>query len=320
MNLFLLKAADNLSVVDEKQITEQADSAKAALADMADLLAKDPNAFLTQLGEHALNFGTKLLAAIVIYIIGAWLIKRVKNLMKKFFAKRNSDKTLTSFITSLVTITLTVILIIVTIGTLGINTTSLAALLAAGGMAIGMALSGTAQNFAGGLMILLFRPFKIGDYIKAQGYEGYVVEVSIVNTKIRTYANSIIILPNGALFNGNIDNFTDKPVHRCQWSVCVSYGSDVQQVREIVLGIIKSDPRVIDSTVPGAADPSVNLEALNDSSVGLVARCWVNTGDYWSVFYSIYEKIYTELPQKGISFPFPQMDVHIDNTNPSLPA
>ncbi len=306
-----LKIAGDISVVDEQEIANHADSAKVAMQNMAELLAKDPNAFLTQLTQMAINFGMKLLAAIAIYIVGAWLIKKVKLLLRKFFERKKSDKTLTSFVTSLVTISLTVILIILTIGTLGINTTSLAAILAAGGMAIGMALSGTAQNFAGGLMILLFRPFKIGDYIKAQGYEGYVTEVSIVNTKIRTYANSIIILPNGALSNGNIDNFTDKPVHRCQWDVCVAYGSDARQVREVVMQILKSDERILDSSVPGASDPSFTLEKLNDSSVGFAARAWVNTPDYWPVLYSINEKIYTELPKNGISFPFPQMDVHL---------
>ncbi len=313
MSFLPLFAADNLSVVDEEQLAAQADSAKVAMQNMAELLTEDPNAFLTQLSQKAMDFGLKLLAAIVIYIIGAWLIKKLKQLIRKFFERRHSDKTLSSFVTSLVTITMTVLLILATIGTLGVNTTSFAAILAAGGMAIGMALSGTAQNFAGGLMILLFRPFKIGDYIKAQGYEGYVTEVSIVNTKIRTYANSIIILPNGALFNGNIDNFSDKPVHRCQWIVSVAYGSDPKKVRQVLLDIIKTDPRIVDSSVPGAADPSVNIETLGESSVDFALRAWVYVKDYWPVLYSIQEKIYVGLPENGIEFPFPQMDVHIDS-------
>ncbi len=317
MSFLPLFAADNLHVVNEEQLAAQADSAKVAMQNMAELLTKDPNAFLTQLGQKAIDFGLKLLAAIVIYLIGAWLIKKLKTLVGKFFERRHSDKTLSSFVTSLVTITMTALLIIATIGTLGVNTTSFAAILAAGGMAIGMALSGTAQNFAGGLMILLFRPFKIGDYIKAQGYEGYVTEVSIVNTKIRTYANSIIILPNGALFNGNIDNFSDKPVHRCQWIISVAYGSDPQKVRQVLLDIIRTEPRIVDSSAPGASDPSVNIEKLGESSVDFALKAWVNVKDYWPVLYSIQEKIYVGLPENGIEFPFPQMDVHIDSQKPS---
>lgn len=288
-----------------------ADSVKVMIKGVAEEIAKDPNKFLTQLLQQAIDFGLKLLAAIVIYAVGAWLIKKVKNVLTKFFEKKGTESTLSSFITSAATITLTVLLLIITIGTLGVNTTSFAAILAAGGMAIGMALSGTVQNFAGGLMILLFKPFKVGDYIKAQGYEGFVVEVTIVSTKIRTFANSLIVIPNGALSNGNIDNFSHKPVHRCQWNVGVSYGSDAAHVKKVILDILRSDERIIDSSTPGAADPVVHLNKMNDSSVEFVVWAWVNTGDYWPVTFSINERIYTELPKNGIQFPFPQIDVHM---------
>ncbi len=305
MNLLYVLAAP------EQEIVNEADSTMVLLKTAAEEFTKDPSGFISQLIQHALDFGLKLIAAVVIYSIGAWLIKKVKRLLRKFFERKGTEQTLSSFVVSLVSITLTVLLLIITIGTLGINTTSFAAILAAGGMAIGMALSGTVQNFAGGLMILIFKPFKVDDYIKAQGYEGFVTEVSIVSTKIRTYAGSIIILPNGALFNGNIDNFSEKPIHRCSWDFSVAYGSDAEKVREVVLGIIKSDTRVIGSETEGAADPSVCLDKMSDSSVDFVAYGWTSIENYWPVIRSVTEKIYTELPKNGIQFPFPQLDVHM---------
>ena len=299
----------------EQQVVNPADSALVALKGAARELAQDPSGFVTGLWQQAINFGLKLLAAIAIYVIGAWLIKRIRRILLRFFERKGSEPTLSSFVTSLVTIMLTVLLIIATIGALGINTTSFAAILAAGGMAIGMALSGTVQNFAGGLMILLFKPFKVGDYIKAQGYEGFVTEVSIVSTKIRTYANSIIVLPNGALFNGNIDNFSEKRIHRISWTVSTAYGTDPSKVREVILGLLSEDERIIGAETPGAADPSVKVDKLNDSSVDFVVYAWVNTGDFWPVTYDINEKIYTELPKNGISFPFPQLDIHMVNSS-----
>ena len=187
------------TTVDPNTVINVNDSIKAATTNLISQVKEDPNTFLQDLLQSAIDFGLKLLAAIAIYIVGAWLIKKVKVWMGKVFVKRNTEATLSTFITSLVSITLTVLLIIVTIGTLGINTTSLAALLAAGGMAIGMALSGTVSNFAGGLMILIFKPFKAGDFISAQGFSGTVKEVSIVNTKMVTPDNREIVIPNGAL-------------------------------------------------------------------------------------------------------------------------
>jgi small conductance mechanosensitive channel len=174
------------TTVDPNVVINVNDSIKAATSNLIQQVKEDPNTFMHDLLQSAIDFGLKLLAAIAIYVIGAWLIKRVKIWLGKVFAKRKTEATLSTFITSLVSITLTVLLIVITIGTLGINTTSLAALLAAGGMAIGMALSGTVSNFAGGLMILVFKPFKAGDFISAQGFSGTVKEVSIVNTKIIT--------------------------------------------------------------------------------------------------------------------------------------
>ena len=292
-----------------------ADSAKVALSHLAETLANDPNQFANSLLHKGLDFGVKVLAAIVIYTVGAWLIKKVGRILRKIFERRGTDKMIVTFVTSLVSIALTVLLVIITVGTLGVDTTSLAALLAAGGMAIGMALSGTVQNFAGGIMLLVFKPFKAGDYIKALGYEGFVTEVNMVSTKIRTYANSIIILPNGALSGGTIDNFSHKPYHRESWLVDVAYGSDAAKVKQVLLDIMKSEPRILDSTKAEVADPVVHVNALKDSSVEFIAYGWVAVEDYWPVLYKINHEIYTRLPENGIQFPFPQLDVHLDRGN-----
>lgn len=288
-----------------------ADTARVAIENIAKEIASDPNQFIQDLLHDAIAFGLKVLAAIAIYAAGAWLIKRVKKILHRIFERKHTEKTLSSFVTSLVTITLTVLLIIVTIGTLGINTTSIAALLAAGGMAIGMALSGTVQNFAGGIMILMFKPFKAGDYIEASGFSGIVTEVNIVSTKLRTFDNKTIILPNGALSNGNIKNYFERKVNRLEWLVDVDYSSDNATVKEVLMSLLKSDPRVLNDSTEGAANPFVALNALKDSSVEYVMKGWVKTDDYWNVMYDMNEAIFTELPKHGISFPFPQMDVHL---------
>lgn len=301
----------NISPVDS--LPNVPDSAKVMLQNIAQTIASDPDKFLQDLLRDAISFGLKVVAAFLVYIIGAWLIKRVKGVLRRIFEKRNTEKTIASFINSLVTISLTVLLVIITVGTLGVNTTSLAAVLAAGGMAIGMALSGTVQNFAGGIMILMFKPFKAGDYIEALGYSGKVAEVNIVSTKLRTFDNRTIILPNGSLSNGNINNYFEHSVNRLEWLVSVEYATDNEKAKEVMMGILKSDPRILDSSTDGAADPFVALNALKDSSVEYTMKAWVKVEDYWDVKYSINETIFTELPKNGIYFPFPQLDVHVKN-------
>ena len=289
-----------------------ADSAKVMLRRAAEEFYNDPSGFLSSAMDDLMHFGLKFLAAVLLYIIGAWLIKKVKKIMAHAFEKRGTEKALSTFIMSLVTITLTVLLIILVVGTLGINTTSLAALLAAGGMAIGMALSGTVQNFAGGIMILIFKPFRSGDYIIAQGHEGYVEDVNIVNTRLRTFAHSTIVLPNGSLFNGTIENFSRKPYHRNTWEIGIPYGTRYEDAERIILDVLGNDDRILDSTIPGLADPSVHIKQLGASSVDLVVWAWVETKDYWPVQFKIMKELYDALPKGGVPFPFPQLDVHLD--------
>ena len=176
-----------------------------------------------------------------------------------------------------------------------------------------MALSGTVQNFAGGIMILIFRPFKTGDYIEALGYFGKVSEVNIVSTKLRTFDNKTIILPNGALSNGNIQNYFEHEVNRLEWLVTLEYGVDNAKAKESMMEILKNDPRILDASTPGADNPFVGLNAMKDSYVEYTMKAWVKASDYWDVKYDVNEKIYTALPEKGLNFAFPQLDVHIRN-------
>ena len=271
-----------------------------------------PQDLLAMFGEQALHFGLKVLAAIALYIVGGWIIGLVKKALKKSFAKKKTEATVATFSESLVTIALWILLIIAVVGTLGVNTTSLAALLAAGGMAIGMALSGTVQNFAGGIMLLVFRPFKVGDFIETQGFAGKVTEVTIVNTKLLTTDNRVIILPNGTLSNGNINNVTGRHLRRVDIPVSVAYGAKADAVKNALLELVKANPLFLDSKTHGAQDPFVGLAELADSSVNFVVRAWVNGKDYWDARFQLQEAIYTELPGKyGIEFPFPQLDIHV---------
>ena len=270
-----------------------------------------PKELVEEMVTSFIKFGIKVLVALVIYFIGAWLIRKFKRVIAKAFTKRRADATLTSFIQSLVTAVLWIILIMVMISTLGINTTSLAALLAAGGMAIGMAMSGTVQNFAGGLILLAFKPFKAGDYIEAQGHAGVVQAINIVSTKILTVDNREIIIPNGVLSNGNINNYSARSLRRVDLKIGLPYGCDANEVRTALMDIVRKDERILDNETPGAQDPSVVISALNDSSVEFYLRVWVKSPDYKPVTYWLNETIYTELPKRGIEFPFPQLDIHL---------
>lgn len=304
------------------------DSIRAVTENIIKQATTDPESFWHGVLDSAIHFGLKVLVAFVIYLIGAWLIKRVKRLLVRVFERRHTERTLATFISSLVSITLTVLLVLATIGTLGVDTTSFAALLTAGGMAIGMALSGTVQNFAGGIMLLIFRPFKAGDFVTASGVSGTVMEVTIVSTKVLTPDNRVVVLPNGALFSSNIENVSAQPLRRVNWTVSVEYGSDAEKCMEVILEIVRSDKRILTSAdqrpktnsrsavntdglpIP---DPFVALASLNENDISFVVRAWVHKEDYWDVFYDLNLRFYTELPQRGFNFAFPHMDVNITN-------
>jgi len=292
----------------------------------------DPQGFWQLVGDTMLQFGLKVAASLLLFIIGWWLIGLVKSALRRVFTRRKVEPTLASFIGSFVSISLTVLLVVISIGTLGVNTTSLAALLAAGGMAIGMALSGTVQNFAGGLMLLAFKPFKAGDMIEAQGVLGKVVEVNITATKVLTPDNRVVILPNGALSNGTINNFNGRPLRRVEWLVSVSYGVDAAACKKAILTILQEEKRVLKADtnmkdlykelkisnyqlsmvnyrMDAIPAPFVALKSLNESDITFVVRAWVRADDYWDVFFSLQERFYTELPPQGFTFAYPHVEI-----------
>ena len=269
------------------------------------------NELLQNTLSAVVKFGLKVLLALLIYIVGAWLIRKTKALIAKAFEKKKSDSTLSSFILSLVTALLWIVLILAMVGTLGINTTSIAARLAAGGMAIGMAMSGTVQNFAGGIILLAFKPFKVDDYVKIQGFFGRISEITINHTKLITTDNREIIIPNGTIATDTIDNYSSRTPQRLSIKFNVPYGTDFDQVKDILLEMVKQQPKILTKDNPGAKNPKVYLNELNDSSIEIKLRVWIDGKDYKKMTYWLNENIYKELPKHGISFPFPQLDVHV---------
>lgn len=290
-----------LPVVDEQKLIQTTDSLRTVTEEFVNVLKTDPHTAVTQLVHSAIEFGLKVVAAIIIYVIGLWLIKRVKKMMNRNFERKHTDKTIASFTNSLVSVVLTILVITLCIGTLGVNTTSLAALLAAGGMAIGMALSGTLQNFAGGIMLLIFKPFKVGDFIEAQGYSGTVSEVNMVSTKLISTDNRVIIIPNGALSSGNINNYSEKETRRVDFKIPMAHGTDADKFIEKVNSIIAADARVFDSFVA--------VNDLNTSGVEFVIKLWVKSPDYWPVYHDFYKALYTELNKENFSFAANRLDI-----------
>ena len=281
---------------------------QAEIAAVAQKIATTPaNELISEFIDKAVAFGLKVFAALFIYTLGVWIIRKIKKIIRSIFERKQTDAAIASFAMSITSIALTVILIIITVGTLGIDTTSIAALLAGGGMAIGMALNGTVQNFARGIMILIFKPFKSGDFIETQGFSGTVSEVTITSTKLSTVDNRVIVIPNGLLSNGIINNYSDRTIRRVEITVDVEYGSSSEKVISILQSLIKDDTRILKEP----AEPFIRLSALKDSSIQFTIRLWVNASDYWGVYFDTIEKIYNELPKNGINFPFPQLDVNI---------
>ena len=264
--------------------------------------------FLQQLIDWGVNAGGRIIGAIIIFVVGRFLISLLRKMLARLLAKRHVDASIQSFVKSLVNILLTILLIIAVIGKLGVETTSFAALLASAGVAIGMALSGNLQNFAGGLIVLLFRPFKVGDWIESQGVSGTVKEIQIFHTILTTGDNKVIYIPNGAMSSGVVTNYNTQTTRRVEWIVGVDYGEDYDKVQQIVTDILAADKRILKDPAPFIA-----LHALDASSVNVVARVWVNSADYWGVYFDINKAIYATFNEKGINFPFPQLTVHQGN-------
>ncbi len=261
--------------------------------------------FMQQLIDWGVGAGGRIIGAAIIFVVGRFLISFIKKLVSKLLVKRNIDASIQSFVKSLVNILLTILLIIAVIGKLGVETTSFAALLASAGVAIGMALSGNLQNFAGGLIVLLFRPFKVGDWIESQGVSGTVREIQIFHTIFTTSDNKVIYIPNGALSSGTVTNYSREDTRRVEWIIGVEYGENYDKVESTVRRVLAADSRVLDTP-----EPFVALHALDASSVNVVIRVWVKSSDYWGVYFDMNKTIYTVFNEEGIGFPFPQLTVH----------
>ena len=299
---------ENDTITEQVTETISNDSTVQAMAETVQMLRETPvNVWLPQLvKDYLVPLGIKILVSIFILIIGRWVIKLVKNRMANGLMRKHADPTLHSFFSNLISVVLNFILIIIIISILGVNTSSLVALLASAGLAIGMALSGTLQNFAGGVIIILFRPFKVGDFISAQGQEGVVKEIQIFNTIILTTDNKVIHIPNGILSTGVMTIFTKEDTRRVDWTFSISYGDDYDKAKSVLLRLCKEDQRILKDPLP-----FVEIVNLNTSSVDLRVRVWVKSADYWPVFFSMNERVYKTLPEEGLHFPFPQMDVHV---------
>ena len=323
---------------------------------------------ISSLTTTGVSLALHILAAVVVFIIGRYIIIKTHNLLRNIMLGRNVDPSLTTFLLSLYKITFFFILAIIVISILGIETSSFIALFASAGIALGMALSGTLQNFAGGVLILLLKPYRVGDYIEYETYKGIVKEIQIFNTIISTYNNESIIIPNGGLSTGTINNYSREKARRLEWRVGISYGDSVDVAREVIIAIISKNELLLKpgtendykTVVEHSADdnqqettddswlarwlrrnkqlkakaeqwreekkheiedkfykidytPSVSVESLDDSAVTLVVRAWCAHENYWPAFYQVNEAIYKQLPENGVHFPFPQVDVHLDS-------
>ncbi len=262
---------------------------------------------ISNLISSLISFGIKVGVAILVALVGKFIIQRIFKFVKKALTRRNTEPSLVTFILSFIKISLYFILIVIVIGILGVQTSSFIAIFASAGVAVGMALSGTLQNFAGGVLILLLKPYKVGDFIEAQGYTGTVKEIQIFNTIITTPDNKSIIIPNGGLSTDTINNYSKENYRRVDWVIGVAYGTDFDVAKKVILDILKSDNRVLRTP----AEPFVAINELADSSVNLTVRAWALSSDYWDIYFEMNQRFYAQLPKNGIEFPFPQVDVHM---------
>ncbi len=261
---------------------------------------------ITEATNLIYEYGPKLIGAIIVWIIGSMVINSLSKALNKLMDKRDMDDSLKPFLRSLVNILLKVLLGISVLGMLGVQMTSFIAILGAVGLAVGMALSGTLQNFAGGVIILLFKPFKVGDFIDAQGFKGSVKEIQIFNTILTDLDNKTIIIPNGGLSTNSMVNYSTEPIRRVDISVGIAYGESVEKSREVLNKLARNDKRVLTDPLP-----FIGVSELADSSVNLTFRIWVKADDYWDVFFDMNENVYNAFNQSGVQIPFPQMDVHL---------
>ena len=261
---------------------------------------------IDKLIDLSVTAGKHILLAVVILVVGRLIVNVLNRLVARMLDRRKVDPTIQTFLKSLVNILLMVLLIVSVIGALGINTTSFAALLASAGVAVGMALSGQLQNLAGGIIVLFFRPYKVGDWIEAQGVQGKVTAIQIFHTILTMADNKVVYVPNGVMSSGVVVNYNRNETRRVEWVIGIDYGEDTARAEAVVREVIAADKRILDAPAPYVA-----VQALDASSVNLVARVWVKTPDYWDVSYDTNRRIYDAFNKAGINFPFPQQTIHV---------
>jgi small conductance mechanosensitive channel len=285
---------------------------KARFAEAVRTLANED--FVKNIWSEMANWlvwtGIKFLISLAIFYVGRWLLRKLVTLADAIMTRRGVEVSLHSFLLTAIKVLGYVFITLIIVSTLGFNSSSFIAVLASMGLAIGMALSGTLQNFAGGIMLLVLRPYRVGDYIESQDVSGTVVSINLFNTVLHTTDKKTIYVPNNAISTSVINNFSTSKVRRCSWKVSVSYGDDYDVIRAAMLDIIERDGRALPSP-----EPYVRIDALADSAVVIEARVWVLNSDYWAMYDAVTEAFYKELPKHGANFPFPQLDVHISKDN-----
>ena len=281
---------------------------KAHLANVVTKITQtDYQQLVNDLLSQAMWIGLKILLALAIFFVGKWITNWIIRILNRAFERKNVDLSLRNFLRSMIKVVMMILVILAAIQTLGINTTSFLAIFASAGLAVGMALSGTLQNFAGGVILLLLRPYRVGDYITAQGQSGTVKNIGLFSTQLSTPDNRIIYVPNSSISTSIVDNYSQPTTRRIDWNVSIAYGDDVDTAREAILAMLNADKRVLHEP----AEPMAVVAELSSSAVILKVRAWSANDDYWTLFWDINEKIYKELPAKGIHFPYPKLDVNI---------
>jgi len=273
---------------------------------MEELSTEQLTGYMDTAVEMGMTWGPKVLLALIVLVVGLWIINRFVGAVAKGMEARATEPTLAKFLTSLISVTFKALLLISVASMVGIATTSFIAILGAAGLAVGLALQGSLANFAGGVLVLMFRPYKVGDFISAQGESGTVAEIAIFNTVLKTPDNKVIIIPNGSISNGIITNFSREATRRVDFVFGIGYGDDIAKAKGVLERLVGEDSRIL-------SDPAhqVVVSELADSSVNFTMRVWANAADYWGVYFDMTEKVKITFDAEGISIPFPQQDVHM---------
>ncbi len=276
------------------------------------LLEINMKELLDAAGNFLAIYGLRFIGAVILLIIGLWLSGKASRIVYRMMEKREVDPSLRSFLKSLVGVLLRILVIITILTLVGVPMTSFIAILGAAGLAVGLALSGTLQNFAGGVLLLIIKPFKVGDFIEAQGFMGTVKDIQIFHTVLQTIDNVIVTVPNGGLSTGSVTNYSINPTRRGQWVFGIAYGDSVETAKKAIRGMLENDPRVLKDP-----EPMIFLSNLSDSSVDITVRAWAKAEDFWPFSFDIHEKVYDAFQKAGINIPFPQMDVHLHKKDKS---